>query len=147
MNATVWQPTGDGEPSTSPEAGRAFRRVLLVDDAPTFRAVIVRNLASRGYAVREAGSAAEALAALREERPDLLLLDIDLPDRTGWDVLRELGDTGRDVPTVVLSAVRVKPARLAEFRPLAYLPKPFLIEALLRLLAHGPVAGVALEEG
>jgi DNA-binding response OmpR family regulator len=84
--------------------------------------------------VREAGDAAAALAALRDAPPDLMLLDINLPDRTGWDVLRDLAANGQEVPTVVLSAVRVSPARLAEFRPLAYLPKPFPIEALLRLV-------------
>src|SRR3954467_4868289 len=100
---------------TPPRTERAYQRVLLVDDAPTFRAVVVRNLRSRGFTVREAGSVAEALAALRAEPPDLLLLDIDLPDRTGWEVLRDLAAAGQQVPTVVLSAVRVNPARLAEF--------------------------------
>src|SRR5207237_3117832 len=92
---------------------------------------------SRGYVAREAARADEALAVCRTEAPELLLLDINLPDRTGWDVLRELAAEGRQIPTVVLSAVRVSPARLAEFRPIAYLPKPFPIEALLRLLEQG----------
>jgi DNA-binding response OmpR family regulator len=113
--------------------------VLVVEDAPVLRSVVARNLASRGCAVREAGTVAEALALLRAETPDLLLLDINLPDRTGWDVLRELTAMGKQVPTVILSAVRVSPAKLAEFQPVAYLPKPFLIEALLRLLeTNGP---------
>ena len=112
----------------------SVRQVLVVEDEPLLRGIIVRNLASRGHAVREAGSAAEALQALASERPDLLLLDINLPDRTGWDVLRDLAARGEAVPTVVVSAVRVSPAKLAEFKPLAYLPKPFPIEALLRLL-------------
>jgi CheY-like chemotaxis protein len=137
----------DGDGPSWPTAGRAGRRVLLVDDAPTFRAVIARILASHGYAVREVGSVADALAAWREERPDWLLLDIDLPDRTGWDVLRELSDAGQSVPTVIVSAVRVSAARLAEFRPLAYLPKPFPIEALLRLLEHGAATDAAPEDG
>lgn len=115
----------------------AYRRVLVVEDEPLLRGIIVRNLACRGYVVHEAASADEAVRTFREETPELLLLDINLPDRTGWDVLRELGAEGRAVPTVVLSAVRVSPARLAEFRPIAYLPKPFPIEALLRLLEQG----------
>jgi DNA-binding response OmpR family regulator len=112
-----------------------FRNVLVVEDDPRLRLVIARNLASRGCRVREAESAEEALLALRAELPDLMLLDINLPDRTGWDVLRELAAAGQRVPTVVCSAVRVSPAKLAQFGPLAYLPKPFPIEALLRLLA------------
>jgi DNA-binding response OmpR family regulator len=111
--------------------------VLVVEDEPLLRGIIMRNLVSRGYVAREAASADEALAVCRTETPELLLLDINLPDRTGWDVLRELAAEGRRIPTVVLSAVRVSPARLAEFQPLAYLPKPFPIEALLRLLEQG----------
>jgi DNA-binding response OmpR family regulator len=66
-----------------------------------------------------------------------LLLDINLPDRSGWDVLRELRRRGTDVPTIIVSAVRVSPNRLEEFHPLAYLPKPFPLEALLRLVLGG----------
>jgi DNA-binding response OmpR family regulator len=109
-------------------------RVLLVEDEATFRRIIARNLTSRGINVREAGSAAEAIEAVNSERPDLMLLDINLPDRTGWDVLRELKLHNQDVPTIVVSAVRVNQARLDEFHPLAYLPKPFPLEALLRLI-------------
>ncbi|MFN8515929.1 MAG: response regulator [Chloroflexia bacterium] len=74
------------------------------------------------------------MAVALAERPDLLLLDINLPDRTGWDVLRELRERGVVVPTVIVSAVRVSQSRLDEFRPLAYLPKPFPLEALLRIV-------------
>src|SRR6266852_886561 len=118
----------------------AYRRILVVEDEARLRAIIARNLTARGHTVHEAASAGEALAALNAERPDLLLLDINLPDRTGWDVMRELAARGQQVPTVILSAVRVSPARLAEFHPLAYLPKPFPVEALLRLLNDGESA-------
>src|SRR5262249_28099510 len=117
-----------------------YRRVLVVEDAPVLRGVIARNLASRGCAVREAATVADALAALRAETPDLLLLDINLPARGGGAALRELGALGRKGPPVILAAVRVSPERLAAFRPLASLPKPFLIEALLRLLENDPPA-------
>jgi DNA-binding response OmpR family regulator len=46
-----------------------------------------------------------------------------LPDQTGWDVLRELKRQRTEVPTIVLSAVRVSQSRLEEFHPLAYLPQ------------------------
>src|SRR5262245_55344199 len=121
---------------------RMYQRVLIVEDEARLRRVIARNLTSRGISVREASTGGEALDAIRAERPDLLLLDISLPDRSGWDVLRELRWLGTEVPTVVISAVRVTPGRLAEFRPLAYLPKPFPLEALLRLVSGGaPVNG------
>lgn len=120
-----------------------YRRILIVEDEMTLRRIIARNLTSRGHIVREVETAAAAVSAVLAERPDLLLLDINLPDRSGWDVLRELRGRGIAVPTIVVSAVRVSPGRLAEFRPLAYLPKPFPIEALLRLVGGEVRAAVA----
>ena len=120
----------------SPRA--AYSRVLIVEDEATLRRIIAINLSSRGLLVSEAGTAEAAVAAVAQERPDLILLDINLPDRTGWDVLRELRRRETDVPTIVISAVRANPSRLAEFHPLAYLPKPFPIEALLRLVFAAP---------
>ena len=111
-----------------------YRRILVIEDEAILRRVIVRNLTSRGLTAYEAGSAAEGVAVALAERPDLVLLDINLPDRTGWDVLRELRERGVNLPTVVVSAVRVSQGRLEEFRPLAYLPKPFPLEALLRIV-------------
>ena len=113
---------------------KRYATILVVEDEATLRQVITRNLEARGHAVLGAETATEALRQLSDFRPDLMLLDINLPDRSGWDVLRELREHGIQVPTVIVSAVRVSPARLEEFRPLAYLPKPFPLDALLRLV-------------
>ena len=115
----------------------SHKLVLLVEDEATLRRIIARNLVARGHRVVEADSARAALARLNEAEPDLLLLDINLPDRSGWDVLREMRSQGKNVPVVIVSAVRVNPARLDEFRPLAFLPKPFSLEALLRIVEAG----------
>ncbi|HYK96899.1 MAG TPA: response regulator [Candidatus Acidoferrales bacterium] len=112
-----------------------YRTVLLVEDDDTLCRVIDRNLAARGISVRRASSAGEALAAVAAVRPDLLLLDIDLPDRTGWDLLRALTARTITIPTVVMTGTRVPAERLAEFKPLAYLAKPFPLEALLRVVS------------
>jgi CheY-like chemotaxis protein len=125
----------------------AGARILLVEDDEVLRDLIGRNLEVRGHEVREAEDAQSALAQLRATVFDLIVLDICLPDQTGWDVLRTALREGRvapldvvgeeqKLPVVVLSAVRVSPRRIAEFHPLAYLPKPFPIEALLRLAAE-----------
>jgi len=114
------------------------QRIVLVEDEEPLRKIIARNLQARGYQVVEAASGEAALAAICAQPPALLLLDINLPDRSGWDVLRDLQRRGIAVPTIVVSAVRASPGRLAEFRPLAYLPKPFPLEVLLRLVEGSP---------
>jgi DNA-binding response OmpR family regulator len=118
--------------------GGPYRRVLVVEDESSLRKIIARNLSARGVEVGEAGTAAQAVESACSDKPDLLLLDINLPDKSGWDVLRELKLRGNEVPTIVVSAVRVSQSRLDEFHPLAYLPKPFPIEALLRLVVGAP---------
>lgn len=119
-------------------------RILLVEDDAVLRDLVRRNLEARWHDVSIAEDAQSALASLRAAPFDLVLLDINLPDETGWEVLRsarkegwlvplELNGYAGQIPVVILSAVRVSPRRLQEFHPLAYLPKPFPMEAILRL--------------
>lgn len=74
------------------------------------------------------------MLALSDADHDLLLLDINLPDATGWDVLRDLEAQGRATPAVIFSAAPPNPRRLHEFKPIAVLYKPFPIDALIRLV-------------
>jgi DNA-binding response OmpR family regulator len=127
-----------------PEMQLAGARILLVEDDAVLSDLIERNLLARQHHVSIAKDAESALAQLRTGTFDLVILDINLPDQTGWEVLRtaqkegwlqvqQIDEDHSSLPVVVLSAVRVSPRRLAEFHPLAYLPKPFPMEALLRL--------------
>jgi DNA-binding response OmpR family regulator len=109
--------------------------ILLVEDEAMLRHGLVRSLAARGHMVVEAEGCRQAMEEIAGRRPDLLLLDINLPDGTGWDILRELRDRGSAIPAIVLSAVPPSAARVREFRPLGVLHKPFPIDALLRMVA------------
>jgi DNA-binding response OmpR family regulator len=113
---------------------RRYHDVLLVEDDAALCRVVERNLAKAGAQMRTAASVAEALRAIGERAPDLLILDIDLPDRTGWDLIRRLSAEAVEIPAIVITGTRVTPERLAQFHPLAYLPKPFPIEALVRMV-------------
>jgi two-component system KDP operon response regulator KdpE len=113
----------------------SHKLILLVEDEATLRRIIARNLVARGHRVVEADSARDALARLNEDEPDLLLLDINLPGRSGCDILREIRRQGENVPAVIVSAVRLDPVRLDEFGPLSFHPKPFSLAALPRIVA------------
>jgi DNA-binding response OmpR family regulator len=110
-------------------------RVLLVDDEPPIVTVLATTLRAHGHEVRTAGSAEDALLALTEEVPDVMLLDINLPDLTGWELLRRLSPVDRQrVPVIVFSASPLAPSRVDEFKPAGVLTKPFPVDALLRLI-------------
>ena len=114
-------------------------KILLVEDEDRLQHTLARLLSQSGYSVTTASDAEEAVTAALAQRPDVLLLDVNLPDDTGWGVLRRLskhGITCRNLPTIVLSAGQPAPRRVAEFQPRAFLPKPFPIDTLKRLIAE-----------
>ena len=111
--------------------------VLVVEDDPTLARAMARNLSARGYVAHNATTVAEATAALRGGRPAVMLLDIDLPDGSGWEVLRDLRAAGgADVAVIAMSALRPNSRLCAELGVAAALEKPFPMEALLRLVAR-----------
>ena len=65
-------------------------RVLVVDDTPANRYAVTRTLRGEGFDVIETGLGLEALAIARSERPDLIVLDVNLPDMIGFDVAKQL---------------------------------------------------------
>jgi DNA-binding response OmpR family regulator len=109
--------------------------VLLIDDEAPIADVLARSLRAHGNTVRVAFTGMDGLLALTEEVPDVILLDISLPDITGWELLRRLSPLDRQrVPVIAYSASPLAPARVAEFKPAGVLTKPFPIGALVRLV-------------
>lgn len=112
----------------------AAMRVLLVEDELRLGQSIQRGIASHGHEVVLERDGASAIEAGLRGGFDVLVLDINLPDLTGWDVLRVLDRAGSRPRTVVLSAVPPSVGRVHQFAPLSVLEKPFPIDALLRLI-------------
>ncbi len=111
--------------------------ILVVEDDATLLRSIVRNLAVRAFRTRSADTVAAALEALEEECPALLLLDIELPDGSGWEVLRSLR-LGKcsDTTVIVISALRPNSRLAKDLQCTAVLEKPFPMETLLRLVVE-----------
>jgi DNA-binding NarL/FixJ family response regulator len=84
--------------------------ILIVDGDPEFRVFVSRRLQRLGYAIREAATGEEALATVRREQPAFVLLEVRLPDMTGYEVLRELREEhGEGLAIVLISGERTEP--------------------------------------
>ena len=127
-------------------------RVLVVDDDVTVREVVVSYLRAHGHEVLEAGDGHGALAGVRDHRPDLVVLDLMLPDLDGLEVLRRLRAGGSPVAVVLLTALGSEPDRVAGLEVGAddYVTKPFSprelalrVDSVLRRTGVGP----AVSEG
>jgi two-component system KDP operon response regulator KdpE len=100
--------------------------VLVIDDEPPIRRLLRTSLGAQGYRVLEAETATAALAELRRREPDIVILDLGLPDRDGLDVLRDIRAASQ-VPVIVLSSRGDERGKVAAFDIGAddYVTKPF----------------------
>lgn len=120
--------------------------LLVIDDEPQIRKFLRISLASQGYKVIEAATGGEGLAQAALSKPDLVVLDLGLPDMDGQQVLRELREWSA-VPVMVLSvrASEVQKVDALDGGANDYVTKPFGIQEFLArvraLLRHKPQAG------
>jgi two-component system phosphate regulon response regulator PhoB len=134
-------------------------RILVVDDEADITALVAYHLARAGYRVSTANNGQDALKAAREERPDVVVLDLMLPGVSGYEVLRELRKQKEtaDVGVILLTARREEADRIKGLSLGAddYLTKPFspqeltlrVAAVLRRLAAPAVVAGSSVIEG
>ncbi|HKR66064.1 MAG TPA: response regulator transcription factor [Thermoanaerobaculia bacterium] len=119
------------------DVGTNTPSVLVVDDDASIRGLIVAALKRDGYVFYEAPNGRDALEVMRQQRPDVVVLDLMMPIVSGWDVLRERQDDAdlKRIPVIVVSANR-EPALVAAVDAgiCAFLPKPFDIRALSALV-------------
>ncbi|MDB5724953.1 MAG: two component transcriptional regulator [Novosphingobium sp.] len=122
-------------------------RLLVVDDESALREPLAEYLTRQGFSVSQAASAADARAQIRDEVPDLVLLDIMMPGEDGLSLCRHLTET-RAIPTIFLTAKGEATDRIVglEIGADDYVVKPFeprelvaRIRSVLRRAARGPV--------
>jgi DNA-binding response OmpR family regulator len=107
--------------------------ILVVDDIPANVRLLQAVLEPRGYDVVSAPDGLVALEIVASAKPDLVLLDVMMPKRSGWDVCRELRQRGVDVPIIMLTArgEEIDRVRGLELGADDYVTKPFSLRELL----------------
>ena len=121
--------------SSASRGGEGRRLILIVDDDDRLREFVRVNLEMEGYAVREASNADEGLRALEDESPDLILLDVMMPEVDGWEMLRRVQERHGvgAIPVIMFSgkvdeeALKTAAAKGAQ----GFLGKPFNPQQLI----------------
>ncbi|HKO01823.1 MAG TPA: response regulator [Thermoanaerobaculia bacterium] len=115
------------------------KRVLVIDDDLPLRGMLAAALRQHGFRVLLAGDGAEGHRALLIHKPDVVLLDLAMPNVNGWDFLQKLQETGHlgSFPIIVVSAhLRSDPKAVLQMGVSAILPKPFNLPDLIGLIEH-----------
>jgi DNA-binding response OmpR family regulator len=115
------------------------KRVLVIDDDLPLRGMLAAALRQHGFQVLLAGDGGEGQRALKVHKPDVIILDLAMPEVNGWDFLQRLQETGQigKVPIIVVSAhLRVDPQAVLQMGVSAILPKPFNLAELIDLIEH-----------
>jgi two-component system OmpR family response regulator len=109
------------------------RRILVVDDEDNLRSMLVAALKYEGYDVVQASDGAAGLRAARETKPDLIVLDVMMPQLDGFAVVKRLREAGDRTPVIFLTARDASEDRVTGLNLGGddYLPKPFSLEELV----------------
>jgi DNA-binding response OmpR family regulator len=126
-------------------------RVLVVDDDPDIRGLVAELLGRAGYSVEQAEDGRAGLRVLHETAPDLVVLDVSMPDMDGWQTLERIRDVS-EVPVLMLTARGSELERVRGLKAGAddYVVKPFggqeLVARVEALLRRAPAAGTAVPQ-
>lgn len=125
-------------------------RILIADDDPLLRALLVHRLTADGYEVATAEDGSQALEAIAQQQPDLIVLDALMPVMDGFEVLRRLKGGGlSDAPVIMLTALKREQDIVGALKLGAadYLVKPFIPDELGHRVRRLLQMGKPAEEG
>ena len=113
-----------------------MKKILVVEDDPVNQMILTDFLAANGYETVSASSGPEGMERFDHDAPDLCLVDVQLPRKSGFEVVREIKSRGKQTPVLLMSAVytdRDQSSRTIQLGTLAdgYLTKPFDLVYLL----------------
>jgi len=110
-----------------------MKHILVVDDEENILTLFEDELTDAGYRVTTAGTGREALDQIEEETPDLLILDIRMPDMHGLEVLAKIRETNKDLPVIMCTAIHglKDDYTVWEAGVSAYLTKPINLDDLV----------------
>jgi two-component system alkaline phosphatase synthesis response regulator PhoP len=110
-----------------------MQKILIIEDEPNIRELVLYNLNQNGYEGLTAEDGLQGQAMARSEKPDLILLDIMLPGKNGYDICRELRAEGNKTPIIMLTAKNEEIDKVLglEFGADDYISKPFGIRELI----------------
>lgn len=127
-----------------------MKKILIVEDEPNIRELILYNLKTNGYDGIAAEDGIMGITMVHSEKPDLVLLDIMLPGKNGYDICKELRDEGNNTPIIMITAKTEETDKVMglEYGADDYISKPFgiremmaRIKAVLRRYETAPETG------
>jgi DNA-binding response OmpR family regulator len=115
------------------------QNILIVDDDPNIRELLEVNLGAAGFTIRNASQGREAMDLMRQRTPDLVILDIMMPEMDGWEVCKQIRDDPRleRVKIIMLTAKGSEKDKLVGmeiFKADEYMTKPFDIDELIKTI-------------
>lgn len=110
-----------------------MKKILIIEDEPNIRELVLYNLQANGYEGLQAEDGIMGITMVHTEKPDLILLDIMLPGKNGYDICRELRGEGNNTPIIMLTAKNEEIDKVLglEFGADDYISKPFGIRELM----------------
>jgi CheY-like chemotaxis protein len=128
------QDAGQPPPAATPQAGA--KRILVADDDALVRGSLAAVLESEGYSVDEARDGTEVVARATENAPDLILLDLNMPEADGWAAFKQLDRLSPTSPVIVITARPHQYSEAVKRGVAGFMEKPLNIAVLMRAIRN-----------